>query len=73
MTTAEHDLWVIRGIMADLGAAHDLSPAELRALLAVLAPAHARVLALYGPAVGIETGPQRSTKLLRIVPTGATR
>jgi hypothetical protein len=50
MTTAQHDLWAIRGIMADIDAEHDLSPAELRALLAILAPAHARVLAVYGPA-----------------------
>lgn len=40
-----HHLWVIRGILADIDPEVDLSPAELLALLATLAPVHARVLA----------------------------
>jgi hypothetical protein len=36
MTTAQHDLAAIRGIMADIDAEHDLSPAELWAGLSLV-------------------------------------
>lgn len=40
-----HHLWVVRGIMDNIDPEFDLSPAELLALLSVLAPVHTRVLA----------------------------
>jgi hypothetical protein len=42
---ARHNLWVVRGMMADIDPERDLSPGELLALLAILAPVHSNVLA----------------------------
>lgn len=42
---AYHHLWVVRGVMDDIDPEVDLLAPELLALLAVLAPVHARVLA----------------------------
>ncbi|MDT5091245.1 MAG: hypothetical protein QOH60_608 [Mycobacterium sp.] len=41
---ARHNLWVVRGMMDDIDPEADLSAAEILAILAVLAPVHARVL-----------------------------
>lgn len=40
-----HHLWVVRGILDNIDPETDLAPAELLALLSVLAPVHTRVLA----------------------------